>query len=97
MDFLAYSILPVGLPLSGDRCGPAGGGIMVEVHVGPLHVVDFQQPLQCTVRPRRHRSRHRGVRTLRLLRHLQGPSLDAKPGLSPLLPVAEEYAELEQI
>lgn len=68
---------------------------MVEVHVGPLHVVDLQQPLQCTVRPRRHRSRHRGVRTLRLLRHLQGPSLDAKPGLSPLLPVAEEYAELK--
>lgn len=26
---------------SGDRGGPAGGGVMVEVHVGSLHVADL--------------------------------------------------------
>lgn len=70
------------LPPSGDRYGPAVSGVMVEVHVGPLHVADFQQPLQRSLCPHRHRSRHCAVWTLRLLCHLQGAPLDVKTGPS---------------
>lgn len=68
-------------PSPGDRCGPAVGGLMVEVHVGPLHAADFRQPLQRSVRAHRHRGRHRSVRTVRLLCNLQRPALDVKDGL----------------
>ena len=70
---------------SGDRCGAAVSGLVVEVHVGPLHAADLQRSLQRSVRPHRHRRRHRAVRTVRLLRHLQGAALDAEAGLVLLL------------
>ena len=70
---------------SGDRCGAAVGGLVVEVHVGPLYAADLQRPLQRSVRPHRHRRRHRAVRTVRVLRHLQGAALDAEAGLILLL------------
>lgn len=67
-------------PLSGNRCGLVVGGPVVEVHVGPLHVVDLQQPLQRSLCAHRYRGRHCAVWTVWLLRHLQGAPLDAENG-----------------
>lgn len=67
---------------SGDRCGPAGGGLVVEVHAGSLHATDLQQPLQRPLRPGRHWSRNRALWALWLLRHLQGAPLDVEIGQS---------------
>lgn len=71
------------LPLSGDRCGLVVGGFMVEVYVGPLHAVDFQQPLQRPICPHRYRRGHRSVWTLWVFRHLQRSTLDVETGASP--------------
>lgn len=68
------------LPLSGDRCGLVVGGFMVEVYVGPLHAVDFQQPLQRPICPHRYRRGHRTLWTLWVFRHLQRSTLDVETG-----------------
>lgn len=38
--FFSFTLIFLNTP-SGDRGGPAGGGVMVEVHVGSLHVADL--------------------------------------------------------
>lgn len=68
------------LPLSGDRCGPLVSGFMVEVYVGPVHAVDFQQPLQWPICPHWDWRGHRAVWTLRVFCHLQRSPLAVETG-----------------
>ncbi len=60
--------------------GPAGSGIMGEIHSGSVHLSDRWELHQCSLRAHRDRDHHHRVWTVRMLCHVPRESMDAQTG-----------------